>query len=104
MRHVVVALMNGGTPDDVGMIPAWLDEADPRPAREQLNEHYQHGGGWDPFHGFRLNRNGSIQYPGDPPLRPLAMMKLRDEAIAVFPHAWVMILQKNGSFEICRMD
>jgi hypothetical protein len=32
------------------------------------------------------------------------MMKLRDEVILVYPHSWVLILQKGGSFEICRMD
>jgi hypothetical protein len=99
-----VALLNGGTPDHVGIIPLWLHEEDPRPAREQLNSNYGHGGGWQPFKGFKLLRNHSIQYPGDPPLQPLAIMRLRDEMIAVYPHSWVMILQKDGSHEICRMD
>jgi hypothetical protein len=99
-----VVLMNGGTLDHVGLIPHWLDEDDPRPAKEQLNEHYHHGGGWRPFEGFRLGKDGSIKYPGDMPHKPLALMTLRDEAIAIYPHGWVMILQKDGSFEICRMD
>jgi len=99
-----VVLLNGGMPDHVGMIPLWLDERDPRPAREQLDAAYQHGGGWRPFKGFKMLRDHSIKYPGDPALKPLALMKLRDEVIAVYPHAWVMILQKDGSFEICRMD
>jgi hypothetical protein len=87
-----VVLMNGGTLDHVGLIPHWLDEDDPRPAKEQLNEHYHHGGGWRPFEGFRLGKDGSIKYPGDMPHKPLALMTLRDEAIAVYPHGWVMIL------------
>ena len=99
-----VVLLNGGMPDHVGMIPLWLDEEDPRPAREQLDAAYQHGGGWQPFKGFKMLRDHSIEYPGDPSLKPLALMKLRDEVIAVYPHAWVMILQKDGSHEICRMD
>ena len=33
-----VILMNGGTPDHVGIIPHWLDEDDKRPAKEQLDE------------------------------------------------------------------
>jgi hypothetical protein len=88
----------------VGILPHWLDEDDPRPAREQLDQNYRHGGGWQPFIGFKLQKDGSLKYPGDPAMKPLAMMKLHDEVIMVFPHAWVMILQKNGSFEICRMD
>lgn len=101
---VPVYLLNGGTPDHVGAIPLWLEDRDPRSAKEQLGYHYQHGGGWQPFEGFKLNKDKSIQYPGDPPHKPLAVMKLRNEVIMVYPHAWVMILQKDGSFEICRMD
>ena len=101
---VSVVLLNGGTPDTVGLIPMWLDKDDPRPAKEQLDEHYQHGGGWRPFKGFKLLRNHSIKYPGDPELKPLAILRLRGEMIAVYPHAWVMILQKDGTFEVCRMD
>ena len=99
-----VVLLNGGTPDHVGMIPHWLDEADMRNAREQLDDHYQHGGGWRPFEGFKLNRDKSIEYDGDPALKPLAILKLRDEMIAIYQYGWVMILQPNGTFEICRMD
>ena len=98
-----VGLLNGGTPDHVGMIPHWLDESDMRNAREQLDEHYQHGGGWRPFEGFKL-KGPNLVYDGDPPLKPLATMKLRDEMIAIYRYGWVMILQPNGSFEVCRMD
>jgi hypothetical protein len=75
----------------------------PRPAREQLDEHYQHGGGWQPFEGFKLQRNHRIKYPatGD---GAAGMMRFRDEMIVWYPHAWIMILQKDGSHEICRMD
>ena len=99
-----VILMNGGTPDHVGLIPHWLDESDKRPARDQLDEHYQHGGGWRPFEGFKLTPNRSLEYDGDEPLRPLALMKFRDEFVAVYNYGWVMILQPDGSFEVCRMD
>ena len=99
-----IFLLNGGTLDDIGPLPLWLDENDPRPAKEQLDVHYQHGGGWQPFEGFKLLKGGRIKYPGDPAHKPLAMMQLREEVIMVYPHAWVMILQKDGSYEICRMD
>ena len=90
--------------DMLGFIPLMLDEADPHPAREQLNEAYSHGGGWRPFQGFKLLPSGEIQYPEDPPLKLLAEGKLRDETIRFYDCAWVMILQPDGSFEICRMD
>jgi len=98
----------------VGAIPFFLRENDPRPAREQFAERYAHGGGWSPFEGFALSvreapegtRQGAyaIQYPDDPPYFELARAKLREELILVFPHAWVAIVQPDGSFEISRMD
>ena len=88
-----------------GLIPDMLRTADPRPAREQFDVAYAHGGGWLPFQGFKFNATDqSIKYPGDPSLLPLARGKLRDETILIYPHAWVGILQPNGDFEVARMD
>lgn len=97
-------LLNNGTPDHIGLLPDMLDLADPRPAREQFNERYGYGGGWLPMSGFKLLRNSALQYPGDPPLLPRAVTKLRDEVILVYDYVWVLILQKDGRFEVCRMD
>jgi hypothetical protein len=93
------------TEDQIGMIPFWVDPADKRPAKEQLHEHYAHGGGWDPQPGFTLNqKTGALKYPGDPPLLPLAALRLRDELIAIYPYGYVCIMQPDGKFEACRMD
>ena len=89
--------------DAVGFIPEFLDENDPRPAREQINEAYAHGGGRRAFSGFTRTSNG-LQYPGDPPMKPYAQAHLRDETIVVFPHAWTMIVQADGSWEVARLD
>jgi hypothetical protein len=90
---------------DPGLLPTFLDLNDPRPAREQLDANYQHGGGWQPFKGFTFHTETStLRYPGDPPMRALAAMRLRDELIVVFECDWVMIRQKDGSYEVCRMD
>lgn len=97
-------LAAGVTPDALGFIPMFLSEHDPRPAAEQFNDAYAHGGGWRPFHGFTVLPSGSLQYPGDPPMRPLAEAKLRDEVIRVYDYAWVSITQPDGSVEISRMD
>ena len=100
-----VVLLNGGTPDHVGMIPHWLDESDMRNAREQLDEHYQHGGGWRPQPGFKLDpKTKRVEYPGDPPFVPLALMRFRDETLIMYQYSYLLILQKDGTFEICRMD
>ncbi len=92
--------------DLAGLIPFMLDEDDPRPAREQLHENYAHGGGWYPYKGFTLTREGMIlDHPEDPPLSPFAMMKLRHEEIWLYPHAWVLVFDStDGTHEIARMD
>lgn len=90
--------------DAVGVLPYWLDAADPRPAAEQFNTAYTHGGGWRSFDGFVLRADNTIKYPGDPPYKPMARMQLRDETIFVYPHAWVAVVQPDRSFQICRMD
>jgi hypothetical protein len=87
--------------DDLGYIPTFLDENDPRPAREQFNERYCSG--WRPQPGF-TNREAVLHYPGDPPFKPLACFEWRDEMIFFYKHAYVAIFQPDGSFEVCRMD
>src|SRR5262245_12931536 len=95
----------------LGALPYMLSEQDPRPAREQLSEHYQHGGGWRPFNSFRLGKNDELiskihdlEGPDDPPLHPVARVRLRDEWIMFYRFSWVAIIQPDGSFEVCRMD
>lgn len=90
-----------------GAIPTFLDAADPRPAREQINERYRWGG-WKPFTGFKLVRSAagefSLVYPDDPPRRAVAFGQLREELIVLFESDWLMILQRDGSYEIARVD
>lgn len=86
-----------------GYIPSFLVESDERPVREQFAERYI--GGWQPFKGFKLLRSTmTLAYPGDPPMRPLASRRWRNERIYLYPHAWVLILQQDGSWEVSRMD
>ena len=106
MRHPTVLIldMRYSDPHFVGFIPTFLDLDDPRPAKEQFAERYVYGG-WRNQEGF-TNPGGLpiLRYPGDPPLEPIAMMALRDEAIFVYRHGYVSIFQKDGAFEACRMD
>lgn len=97
---------------DLGLIPSFLDANDPRKASEQIEDRYSFGGGWSPLAGFKMNPDRSLQYvsPGvpddeqDPPLQVLAEGKLRDETILFYRHAWVAIVQPDGSFEASRID
>jgi hypothetical protein len=90
-------------PDMLGYLPTFLLENDPRPAKEQFQERYVFGG-WSSFAGFELIANDKLKYPGDPPILPIYRTYLRDEEITMYEHAWVMIRQKDGTWEVSRMD
>jgi hypothetical protein len=90
--------------DLLGLVPAFLDERDPRPAREQIDANYQHGGGWRPMPKFKLLPDGRLSYPGDDPLPVLAETRLRDEVIRFYDCSWLAIVQPDGSFEVSRVD
>jgi hypothetical protein len=97
----VYLLNKKATPEHLGLVPGFLDETDPRPAREQFEEQYI--GGWMPMDGFK--RSGTeIKYPGDPWKKPFAVIAFRDERIFAYESAFFMIVQPDGSFEIARMD
>ena len=90
---------------DLGFLPSFLSEKDPRPAAEQIHAHYGHGGGWNPQSGFTLHRETlALSYPGDPAMRPLAASKLRDQMIYFYDYSYVLILEKDGKFEVARVD
>ena len=101
----VIALHPRLHPDQVGFIPSFLDEDDPRMAAEQLDAHYV--GGWHPQDGFTRSKGGegfTLHYPGDPPMQPIAAMKLREELILVYEYGYVGIFRANGTFEVARCD
>lgn len=76
------------THEMLGMIPYFLSEHDKRPAREQFDTAYRHGGGWNPTKRWTYDpATRSIKYPGDPSIGPLAEARLRDETIFIYPHA-----------------
>lgn len=90
--------------DLLGFLPMFLDERDPRSAREQIDANYAHGGGWHPLAGFKMLDDNSIQYPDDPPYEVLATATLRDEKLYFYNHEWLAVVQPDGSFEVNRMD
>ena len=93
------------TAELLGIMPFFFSEDDPRPARDQLDENYQHGGGYRPLHGWEMRPDGTIKYPGDDrPPRLLAEAKLRDETLRFFESAWLCIIQPDGSFAVTRVD
>lgn len=107
-------------PEYLGLIPSFLTDWDARPAKEQINDNYQHGGGWRPIDKFKLvkpvtdlerhispyrvARTLILEYPGDPPLKPLAVAQIRDETIVFYDGAFLAIFQPDYSFEVARID
>lgn len=91
--------------DMLGYIPSFVSDTDKRPLREQLDSAYRHGGGFRPMEGWTFTpETASITYPGDPALKPVAAASIGDETLFVYPHAWVAIVDKDGNFQIARMD
>jgi hypothetical protein len=52
-----IALLAGHDPEELGLLPDFIDQNDPRSAREQFDANYGHGGGWHPIDGF-IHRKG----------------------------------------------
>ena len=100
---VTVVLDKNATPNEIGFIPSFLDENDQRSAREQLDANYQHGGGFCPLEKYK--RDGlTLLYPGDPPMKPLAMCLMRNEMVLIYQFGFVAIMQPGGEFVVARMD
>lgn len=94
----------------LGYIPSFLDPRSNESATRQISTAYAHGGGWQSFHGFILENpskgNAALLYPGDPPMREVGRtyLPLTEEEVIVFAHAWVAVVQKDGSYDVARLD
>lgn len=108
MRMNVWEIINYDTQKAInmlGIIPELIYRAD-MPVVEQVNQNYAHGGGWQRFPGFKLNRaDMSIKFPGDPAFLPCAKAQINEkETVYVYPYAWVLIDRGGDDWEISRMD
>lgn len=93
--------------DMLGFLPQIVSSLDPRPIKEQVNANYPHGGGWHPFGAGQWKFDAAhktLKYPGDPLFKPIAELQVRDELFIVYQHAWTVIMQKDGTYEVSRMD
>jgi hypothetical protein len=94
----------------LGFLPGFFSDRDPRPAREQLDANYAHGGGYDPMPGFEMLPDRRLQFleedewGRDPPLELLAESKLRDETLLFYDNEFLAIVQSDGSFAVVRCD
>ena len=99
-----IAILESHHPDELGFLPDMISQDDPRPAAEQFDANYQHGGGWHPIPGF-TRKDVILHYPGDPPYKPIAMWPLRDELIVVYRYGIVAVFNTTTkAFEVARLD
>ncbi len=98
------------TIDHLGLIPSFLHADEDRPATEQFNDAYQHGGGWRPSGSkFRIDQDkmelASITYPEDDQWPLLGVCIVGDKGVYVFQDGWVAITDmEENILEVCRMD
>jgi hypothetical protein len=98
------------TLEHMGYFPSFLDDRDPRPAREQIDERYGPGGGWMPAPwdsvgtNYIMHDGDVIEYPGDEPMQPICELRMRNERIIMYNHSIFAIIQPDGSFEVARCD
>lgn len=105
MTHPVWTMIHPRmTPEMLGYVPLFFDENDPRPAREQIDDNYGHGGGWHSVQGFEMLPSGKLSCSGNPPIQLLAETRLRNETIRFYEHSWLVVIQPDGSWEASRVD
>lgn len=95
----------GMTLEHLGLIPCWLSENNPKSIVEQMDAGYQFGGFKQyPINGYKVVGDKCLKYPGDPVLKPLASITIRDETLCFYDHAICAVWQKDGSFVAARFD
>jgi len=91
----------------LGYLPDFIGEFNSEPIKDQIAANYAHGGGYSPYGKdkwiFDPVRK-TLKYPGDPTLKPVAELQVRDELFIVYQYAVCAIVQKDGSFDVVRMD
>jgi hypothetical protein len=95
------------TDGNLGMIPEFFSEDDPRPAAEQLDENYAHGGGFMDYGKGKWSLDPKtmvLTYPGDPPMAPRSWSQLREEKLFLYDCSQLLILQPDGTFAVTRVD
>ena len=90
---------------NLGFLPDILRSDDKRPVKAQLEDRYQHGGGWRPIPGLTMSASRTLRYPGDPPYRPSAITKIGDELVVFYQQASLLaVIQPDKSFDVVRVD
>jgi hypothetical protein len=95
--------------EHLGLIPSFMSDDQPGDPVEQIDKHYQQGGGWFDFYGFKVHGSWPsvrLKYPEDPPILPIAFAEFKVRYwVVVFEHAWVGVYDKvEDKYRIARID
>jgi hypothetical protein len=102
-------LTPGMTPEHLGFLPYILLASDPRPIADQLEDRYQHGGGFAPYGQGKWAydpKTHTLTYPDDEPMTPDAIFHPAnpDETLYLYDHSIAAIVNTDGSFAVVRLD
>ena len=92
--------------DALGFLPQIIRQYGGK-LKDQIAHNYAHGGGYSPFGQGKWvfdKTSKHLKYPGDPAYQPIAELAVGDELFIFYPHAVCAIVQKDGSFDVIRMD
>ena len=96
--------------ENLGLLPMILQDRDPRPLREQIEDRYRNGGGWNELEGpFEVQADKSLKslkYPEDRPFIAILEMSFPNhpEVCTLYTSDIVRIAKPDGSFVVIRMD
>ena len=107
-------LSNWTNNEVTGLLPEIIWQDDPRPAREQFNDRYAHGGGWNPMKGwlFKPGPDGEAtlvfqsndEEDDAEEYREMSRTTINSEILILFDCEFLAIVQPDGSFEVDRVD
>ena len=99
-------MFNGHHQEELGLIPSMINMFSEDDVATQLDNNYQHGGGFRNQEGFTYSHddNDSMSYSDDPPMYPIAKFVAGSETVFVYPHAYVAVIQEDETHVISRMD
>lgn len=88
-------------------VPFWLANASEGENAAKVFDRCYAFGGWRPLRNEKTTldmQTGEYQYPGDPKQKPLFKIEYNNEVIYGYRSEMWAIVQKDGSFELSRMD
>lgn len=108
MSRLRWSLAAGANMGWLGLVPMFVNDHDPRPLAEQINERYAHGGGWMPLSGWSYDpQTHAIAYPDDlESLFPFAeyVHPVTGERLYAYKSSWFAIVQPDDKYEVARLD